>query len=180
MRILLTGPTSSAGKTLLENLTNYEFVTCPHTEYDLNNINDIQRIVELSTGVDHFINLANVGTSQSILLQGVHDNWSSAQKVGKIISFGTLATIVPFDILTQIGADSTMIANKMLLEKVHNELSIKQVFGPQPQSVLIRFANFDEEVGRNQPYTTKQQLVDMLNFIINSNTYISTVDFREI
>lgn len=182
--ILVTGHTSRIGKILVEDLEMlYNVIGISReTGYDLNSDTDINRVVNLSSDVDHVLNLANVGISQTKLLQGIYDLWSSQGKCGKIISFGTLATAVPFELLKTISADTQMIANKLALEKMHNEVCLKKVFGKQPQSTLLRFANFGERTGDRiaEPYTTNRQMIDMVNFVLHSETYISTIDFREI
>ena len=75
-----------------------------------------------------------------------------------------------------------MLSNKLLLEKLHNELSLRQPFGPQPQSVLVRFANFGRKEGKrsNEPYTNEEQMIRLINFLLEVDTYISTIDFRGI
>jgi hypothetical protein len=177
MKILLTGHTSTVGKILAKHYQSHELVLVSRsTGFDLTNESDLERVVELAKDVDCFINLANVGISQSLLLQRVHSIWTQNNHNGKIISFGTLAPSIPFELLLTVSVDTQMVANKLLLEKIHNELSLKKVFGPQPQTALIRFANY----GDKKPSTSEQQIIDAVDFVMKSSTYISALDFREI
>jgi len=177
MKILLTGHTSSVGRTLVNHYRSHELVLVSRaTGFDLTTEADLTRVIELAKDVDCFINLANVGISQSLLLQRVHSMWTQNNHNGKIISFGTLAPSIPFEGLLTVSVDPQMVANKLLLEKIHNELRLKKVFGPQPQTVILRFANY----GDNKPSTSEQQMIEVVDFIMNSNTYISALDFREI
>jgi hypothetical protein len=182
MKILITGYTSPIGDVLTRELQkNHEIIKVSRTSgYDL--YKDLDRVIKISEDVDHFLNLANVGNSQIELLDGVYYCWERLGKSGKIISFGTLATSVPYELLKKIPVDVNMLSNKLLLEKLHNELSFRRPFGPQPQSVLLRFANFGKKEGKrsNEPYTTEEQMIYMINFILETSTYISTIDFREI
>jgi hypothetical protein len=177
MKILITGHTSSVGQALAAHYKTHQLVLVSRqTGFDLTKDEDLQRVVELAKDVDCFINLANVGISQSLLLQRVYSLWEQSNHNGKIISFGTHAPSIAFELLLTVSADPQMIANKMLLEKIHNELKLKKVFGPQPQTVLLRFANY----GHNSPSTTEKQMTDIVDFVIKSDTYISALDFREI
>lgn len=177
MKILLTGHTSSVGQTLSEHYKDHELIKVSRaTGFDLTKEESLQQVVELAMDVDCFMNLANVGVSQSILLQRVHSMWTQSNHYGKIISFGTHAPSIPFESLLTVSVDPQMVANKMLLEKIHNELKLKKVFGPQPQTVLLRFANY----GSNKPSTTEEQMIEIVDFILKSKTYISALDFREI
>ena len=67
MKLLITGHTSAVGKDITEVYNDYIGVS-RITGFDLTNQADIQRVVKLSTEVDHVINLANVGKAQCDLL----------------------------------------------------------------------------------------------------------------
>ena len=183
-KIILTGHTSPVGVILNKYLkSKYEVIEISRkTGYDLRNKLDIDNIIELSDNADHFINLANVGNSQTKLLLGVHNNWESKGKHGKIISFGTFATMIPMQTLWNYSADMEMISSKLLLEETHKQLQMKQLFGNQPQSILIRFMNYGAKTGgrASEPYTDEVKMIEMFDFVFNSTSYISTLDFREI
>jgi hypothetical protein len=183
MKIIITGHTSPIGKVLYSHLEKtHEVIGISRSSgYDLLTQGDIDRVIEESKEADHFINLANIQTQAEILYK-VHKLWSSLGKEGKIINFGTLVTEVPHSLLQKIPVNMQMLANKLSLEKMHRELSLSKPFGSQPQSVLLRFANYGQKLNHraNEPFTSSEQMISMIEFILNSDTYISTLDFREI
>ena len=183
MKIILTGHTSPIGQVLYSHLCKtYEVIGISRdTGYDLTNHDDISRAIGQSAMAQHFINLANVPT-QSDILYGVHAMWSRLGKEGKIISFGTLATEVSYELLKKIPVDMAMMANKLSLEKMHKELAFKQPFGGQPQSVLLRFANYGQKTDHraNEPFTSPEQMISIIDFVLKTDTYISALDFREL
>ena len=183
MKIILTGYTSLVGKVLYEHLSKTHEVIGISREsgYDLLTQADIARVTTQSASADHFINLANIIT-QTDILYSIHTSWSQLGKEGKIINFGTLATEVPHSLLQRIPINMQMLANKLSLEKMHRELAFVTPFGSQPQSVLLRFANYGQKTDHraNEPFTSPEQIISMIEFIINSDTYISALDFREI
>ena len=182
MNILITGHTSSIGSVLYEHLSKNNYVTgiSRATGYDLNY--DTEKITDLSVNYDCFINLANVGTTQSKLLYSINKRWQDRNKQGKIISFGSLITEVNFQLIENIKADYDMIASKLLLEKCHKEITSTKPFGAQPYSVLIRFANYGKKEGfrSTEPYTKPEQMIKIVDDILQTDTYISTIDFREV
>ena len=94
-------------------------------------------------------------------------------KKGKIINVGSLGTIVEYDVLKHLGADLDMVANKLRLEKLHNELSISNPFGSQPESVLVRLGAFDKQV---EPSLKSESIIKLFDFILNSDVYISNIE----
>ena len=184
MKILITGHTSRVGTVLVEHLEkNHELIKVSRsTGYDLTVKEDRIRVIDESVSADCFFNLANVGTSQTDLLFEVYQRWQSLGKAGKIISAGTLATAIPYELLRQVSQDTSMVANKLALEKMHNELAFKVIFGKHVQSILIRFANFGERASdrSQEPYTTNEQLIEIIDFVLNSSSYISSIDFRTV
>jgi len=182
MKIILTGYTSPIGSILYNHLSNtHQVIGIGREDYDLLSFTDIDKLIEQSKTVDHFINLANIPTQAEILYK-VHTAWSELGKDGKIISFGTLATEVPHSLLQRIPIDMQMLASKLSLEKMHRELAFNKPFGIQPQSVLLRFANYGLKTNHraNEPSTTDKQITTIIDFVINNSTYVSSLDFREI
>ena len=182
MNILITGHTSPIGSVLYKHLSENNYVTgiSRDTGYDLNY--DVEKITELSVNYDCFINLANVGNTQTKLLYSINKHWQEKEKTGKIISFGSLITEVNFQLIENIKADYDMIASKLLLEKCHKEITSAKPFGTQPYSVLIRFANYGKKEGfrSTEPYTKPEQMIRLIDDILYTDTYISTIDFREV
>jgi hypothetical protein len=183
-KLIITGHTSSIGKLLFDYYqTKYDVIGISRsTGYDLNDSDDLNRIIKLSLEAKHFINLANVGKSQTELLYYIHKLGSEVGRTGRIINFGTLATEVSFDLLKKIPVDMEMLAHKLSLEKLHKELSVRTPFGKQPESVLIRFANYGKKLEHraNEPFTSPDQMTKIIDFILESDTYISSIDFREV
>lgn len=182
MKILITGHTSNIGKVLFKHLERKHSVTgiSRTSGYDLHT--RIDDIVNMSINFDCVINLANVGTTQTKLLYLINKRWKEENKTGKIISFGSLITEVKFYLIENIEADYNMIASKLLLEKCHKEIVSEKPFGSQPQSVLLRFANYGKKEGfrDTEPYTSPEQMIKIVDDVLYSDTYISTLDFREI
>lgn len=182
MNILITGHTSPIGSVIYKHLSKDHYVTgiSRSTDYDLNY--DIEKITDLSVNYDCVINLANVGITQTKLLYSINKRWQEKEKTGKIISFGSLITEVNFQLIENINADYNMIASKLLLEKCHKEITSKQPFGSQPYSTLVRFANYGKKDGfrSTEPYTKPEQMIRLIDDILYTDTYISTIDFREV
>ena len=86
MKIVITGHTRGLGKAFYDSFINqgHEVIGISRsTGFDIPN--DIDRIVELSTGCDLFINNTYAGDSQLQLLNRLHD------KVGKMVVCGSMA-----------------------------------------------------------------------------------------
>lgn len=178
MKLLITGHTSNIGKVLTSHYKDVVGVS-RSTGFNLKEATDLDRIVELSYDVDHVINLANVGSTQADLLWKIYNSWEKKEKQGKIISFGTLATSINHSTFRNFSSDIDMIGSKLLLEKIHQELSLKKPFGIQPQSVLLRFANYGIK-DNGTPSTSAEEMISVVDFVLTSSSYISTIDFREI
>jgi len=177
MKILLTGHTSSIGKEIVKHYQAHEIVgVSKATGFDLTSQNDLLKVVELAKDVDCFINLANVGISQSTLLYAVYQSWKNSNHRAKIISFGTLATAVPVSHLANLSLDLNMVANKLLLDKLHSELCLPAAI---PQSTLIRFANYGTKSGNrsNDSAVNSKQITDVLDYILFSDVTLTTIDF---
>ena len=182
MKILITGHTSPIGKVLFEHLSKNHDITGISRSSGFDLYTDIEKIIELAAEADCVINLANVGTTQTKLLYSINKLWKEKNKTGKIISFGSLITEVKFYLIENIEADYDMIASKLLLEKCHKEITSEKPFGPQPQSILLRLANYGKKEGfrDTEPYTSAEQMIKIVDDVLYSDTYISTIDFREI
>jgi len=184
MKILMTGHTSPIGSVLFEYLKQKHTIVgiSRSTGYDLNKLEDIQRVVEQSVNYEHFINLSHVGNAQIQLLMSIHKKWSETNKTGKIITFGTLGTELSEDVLKQVGVDLNYIKQKMHLENVHRFLSVKTPFGVQPQSVLIRILNYGEKNGvrQGEPSCDTQDITRIIDTVLNEPLYISSIDIRKI
>ena len=180
MKILLTGYTSIIGNALAEHLSKEHDVVLISRQsgYDLTDKDKFDEVLQLSLECDHVINLAYIGIIQTELLYSIHTLWTEHNNTGKIINVGTLGTNVPYQLLMKVNTEIVMIANKLALEKMHNELSLANPFGIQPQSILIRFAAYGDKKTQI-PNLRIDQLITVFQFILDADFYISTMDFRE-
>lgn len=180
-KILLTGHTSNIGKPLYEFLKQYYEVigVSRQTNYDLTNNNDFERVIELSKDVDCVINLAYIKHVQVDLLYRVHKLWTETKNNGKIISVGSLGTVAPYTLHEQIGTELEVIANKLSLEKLHNELCYNNLFENQPKSILIRLASCVDK-HKNIPYLKSTDINNIFKFILDNDFYLSNLDVREL
>jgi hypothetical protein len=180
----MTGYTSPIGKELFKHFSvNNEVIGISRTSgYDLTNESDLLKIVELSKDFDHFINLANVGSSQTFLLSKIYNHWKELNKPGKILSFGSMASMLPYSLLESVNSDFDYVRSKLSLDMLHAELELKQIFGPQPYSILLRFLNYGEKAGQrsNEKSLNQQEMIDLVDFVLTSDVYISTINFRKV
>ena len=93
-KVVLTGHTSPMGKELCDHLSkNYEVVGVSRdTGYDLINTKDIDRVVDMCLEADLFINLAHIGTAQSLFLKLIDSKWTNKNRLKQVISIGSLVT----------------------------------------------------------------------------------------
>ena len=177
-KILLTGHTSNIGKPLSDFLKQeHDIVPISRSSgYDLTNKNTFDNVVNMSLECDHVINLAYIKTLQTELLYSIYNLWHQNDKYGKIISVGSLGTTASYKLHKQINTETELIANKLSLEKLHNELSLSDPFNKQPQSVLIRLAAFGNR--QNMPSLNTTDMNNLFKFILDQDCYISTIDIR--
>lgn len=184
MKIIMTGHTSPIGSVLFQHLSSAHevFGLSRQNGFDLNKLEDIEKIVNQSVHYDHFINLAHVGDAQCQLLSLIYQKWVNTNHLGKIISFGTLGTVLSEDILKKTGTDLSYFKKKEQLEHLHKHLTIKKIFGAQPQSVLIRILNFGKKTGERQdePSCDKDDIIRTVDYLLNETLYISNIDLRKI
>ena len=182
MKILMTGHTSPIGSALYEHFKHQAHGCSRSNGYDLTQLQDIEKIAELSLQYDHFLNLAYVGTAQTQLLNLIHKSWTNNNKCGKIVSFGTLGTELSLKILQTFNTPMEYFKQKQTLEAVHRRLCIEKPFGPQPQSILIRIMNYGVKVGERsgEPSCDSKDIIRTVEYVLNESCYISTIDLRKI
>jgi hypothetical protein len=155
MKILLTGSTSPIGKVLLPHLNKNYTVTeiSRATNWDLNILENQDRLTELTRDTDVFINLAHINFLQGILL---------ARSYAKVnISFTSLITQFPWSLMKSFsGAD--YIAQKLFLEYVHKELR---------NSALISVSSYGKGV---LPSVTNTQLCNAVDDVIEGRSILPT------
>lgn len=193
MKALITGSTSQSGAILMENI-DMDWVPIDRTHgYTLPD--DIDRLIEHLDDADIFFNLASLGTVQSSLLGYVWDFWNRQQyqTPKKIISFGSLVTELDVpDIVTLNNNNhfdrprekSSYIAEKLLLKKTHEDYKRLHYKGYEnnyvmPQSILLQFGNIMyKNIRKHEPYTSAEELLEVVNFAITCKSYVSEYEVR--
>jgi hypothetical protein len=180
--IALTGATSPIGL-ILHDWFEKNFNVVPisrKTNFDLLTEEGYNNALKIIVDSDIFLNLANIQHIQTNLLLDVYNHWTKIGKNGRIINFGTLTTCVDIDLIKKLNVNMNMLANKLMLDKVHNDLCMKIPFDNQPTSTLIRFANYGKKTGsrEGEPVTSDKQMIEIVDLVVNSTSYISTIDFR--
>lgn len=190
----MTGATSDVGKVVYEHLAEAYEVTpiSRSTGIDLRySEKSMQYIVGL---YDVFVNLANIDYFQGDALYQVYDVFEKQQTTHpkKIISFGSLVTELPMRIIVDSNKSyyhrereqSEYIGQKLYLEKVHNECVQRHLAGytndyAMPQSVLLKLGNvFEKKERSHEPYTTKDQLLEVIDAVLLGSNYIPTLEVR--
>lgn len=193
MKAVITGATSQSGQILMENI-DIDWVPIDRTHgYTLPE--DADKMLEHLDDADIFFNLASIGNLQSSLLAYVWDYWNKQKpnKPKKIISFGSLVTELDMSDIIDINENgyfdrpregNQYISEKLLLKKTHKDYKRLHYKGYQndwtmPQSILLQFGNIMYKSIRNQePYTTAEELLEVVNFAISCKSYISEYEVR--
>lgn len=145
MNIVLTGSTSPIGKIIFKHLTKRSFnVTV--VGRDLYNIEEQNKLVDLTKNSDVFINSAHIGYLQGVLLE--------KSQARTNISFTSLITQYPWSI-TQNFNTPEYISQKLFLEHVHNTTE---------NSVLVSISNYGNGP---VPSITDQQIIKTIDKIID-------------
>ena len=103
------------------------------TGYDLTTQQDQDRVVDEALTRDIFLNIAHVGSAQSALLLKLKQRWTEESLVKKVMTSGTLATILETKLLEQVNIDKQYLHDKYHLDAVSNSLSNQTPFGAQLQ-----------------------------------------------
>lgn len=202
MKAVITGSTSQSGQILMENI-DLDWVPVDRTNgYTLPD--DCDKLIEHLVDADIFFNLASIGTLQSSLLAYVWDFWNrqEPQTTKKIINFGSLVTELDIPNIVSINQNSffdrpreknNYIAEKLLLKKTHEDykrLHLQQHIQIHlhkdyennytiPQSILLQFGNIMyKSTRKEQPYTSAEELLEIVNFAISCKSYISEYEVR--
>ena len=193
MKAVITGASSQSGAILMENI-DIDWVPIDRTHgYTLPD--DVDRLIEHLVDADIFFNLASIGTLQSSLLSYVWDFWNKQQyqTPKKIISFGSLVTELDISDIVSINEDnhfdrprekSSYIAEKLLLKKTHEDYKRLHYKGYEnnyamPQSILLQLGNIMyKTIRKDEPYTSAEELLEVVNFAISCKSYISEYEVR--
>ncbi len=161
MKIIITGHTSGIGKYLYDQFktSNHEVHGISRTNgFDL--LKDIDKIVELSTGCDLFINNANVETCQIQLLDQLYN------KVDKMIVMGSVAG--DYDQL--INNDYSK--NKKALAERCKQLSLL----PGNKIIHLNISMLEDAVSSDNLITFKE-VYETINFWVQ-NSRITNLNFE--
>lgn len=193
MKAVITGASSQSGAILMENI-DIDWVPIDRTHgYTLPD--DVDRLIEHLVDADIFFNLASIGTLQSSLLSYVWDFWNKQQyqTPKKIISFGSLVTELDVSDIVSINENnhfdrprekSSYIAEKLLLKKTHEDYKRLHYKGYEnnyamPQSILLQLGNIMyKTIRKDEPYTSAEELLEVVNFAISCKSYISEYEVR--
>ena len=182
---IITGSTNPVGNIIFEKYKNqYNWLVVSRSNgFDLLTQESCDRVVELAKDADVFFNIACIVHSQSELAIRVFNTWKKNANfdIKKIISFGTLATDFSVNDLQLLrGFQSEYVSTKLLLEKAHKELCYDHLtnnWHNMPQSILIKFGNL-LEASNNEPFTDSEQLIEAVDYVLNSQSYISDLSVR--
>lgn len=184
MKAVITGHSGEIGQTVKSIFPDYEWMDVGRSlGIDLSTDEGIDNLLKLIEHADIFFNIANVGPNQGYILKKVFEIFLQQQtkKSKKIINFGSLITTLDSNFKENT---QNYICSKLYLEKVHKECCDQHIKGWQlnyavPQSILLRFGNILEKKERQtQPYTNKDQLIEVVRYAVESKSYISDIDVR--
>lgn len=192
-RAVITGATSDVSKIIMNHF-DFEWIPVSRT-HGITLPDDIEKIMQGIRSSDIFFNIGQFGTIQSDLLGLVWNTWNmqETKTPKKIISFGSLVTDMQLQTILELNdftyfnrtrEKSGYIAEKLLLKKTHNEYKNLHLTGYRkeycvPQSILINLGNvLYKDVRSHEPYTNEEQLIEAVDFVINSKSYISDIELR--
>lgn len=170
------------GKELFEHYSkNFNCLGVSRTTgYDLNKVEDQDRVVSEALDSDIFLNVAHVGTAQSTLLMKLKQHWSLELPLRKVITIGSLATKVPKKLLDQVGIDKQYLRDKHHIDAVSSCLANETPFGQQLQFSLVRVLNYGEKTGERsgEPTCSAEDIIRTIDYLIEEPMYVSTLDVR--
>lgn len=190
---VVTGASSEVGQ-LIINHFDYNWIFIDRT-HGVTLPDDIQIFKNAIIDAHIFFNLANLGTLQTDLLAHTWNAWNNLRPdcPRKIINFGSLITEIDMQTILQMNnwscfsrnrAKSNYLAEKLLLNKTHVEYKNLHLRGLHcdyclPQSILIKFGNVLRKENRlHEPFTTGEELIEVVSYAINSKSYISDLEVR--
>ena len=193
MRAVITGASSEISKIIMDHF-DYDWIPVSRT-HGITLPDDIDKIMQGIKSSDLFFNIGQHGTTQSDLLALVWNTWNMQETSTpkKIISFGSLVTDMQLQTILEMNdfnyfnrqrEKSEYIAEKLFLEKVHGEYKNLHLTGYQksycmPQSILIKLGNvMYKDIRSHEPYTSQEQLLEAVEYVINSKSYISDLELR--
>ena len=184
MKAVITGHSGEIGQIVKNIFPDYEWIDVGRSsDIDLRTDQGVNDLLKFSKYADIFFNIANVGPNQGYILKKVFEIFLKQKNKDpkKIINFGSLITTLDSNFQEN---KQDYISSKLYLEKVHKECCDQHINGWQldyavPQSILIRFGHILEKEERGkQPYTNKDQLIEVVRYAVESKSYISDIDVR--
>ncbi len=143
-KFLITGGLDGLGNGLVEYFRPGSRGISRRNGYDINTNRD--KIVDLARSFDVFVNLANSGFNQALMLYDIFNDWEKIDKKGYIINVGSYGTYNPGDawrpwLAAKFALD---IANKQCCKKIEEK-------NLPFRSTNIRFGMLDTDKSRAKP-----------------------------
>lgn len=157
MKIILTGASSALGKVLFDHYINkHDIIPVSRLHnWDLTLEHKQQELIELTNLVDVFLNVANIGHLQGLLLE------KSQAKIN--ISFGSLITKFSWSQMKQFN-NYEYVSQKLFLEYVHKDLK---------NSALINISKY----GKSDilPSVTDEQIIYAVDDVISGKAILPKI-----
>ena len=193
MRAVITGASSDISKLIMDHF-DYDWTPISRT-HGIKLPDDIEKVMQGIKSADLFFNIGQHGTVQTDLLALVWNTWNmqETKKPKKIISFGSLVTDMHLQTILEMNdftyfnrqrEKSEYIAEKLMLEKVHNEYKNLHLTGYKkdyclPQTILVKLGNvLYKDIRSHEPHTNEDQLLEVVDYVVNSKSYISDIEVR--
>ncbi len=186
MDILVIGNTSGLGKACYDHFKSSAdtVVGINRSTHDLENKDDVHKVIAIAEDCDIVLNIAKVQPAQSLILLKTYERWKLTEHSGHIISIGSLATNFDRNSFSEwIDEDMvSYLADKQELETIHQSIAYNQPFGDQPKSTLIKPLNIGQKIGEreDEPYNTKNEILELIEYCIENPSWLSTIEVRKI
>jgi NADP-dependent 3-hydroxy acid dehydrogenase YdfG len=185
MEVLVIGNTSGVGELCYNRFgLNNNVTGVNRTTHDLENDEDVYKVIALAEKSDLVLNIAKVQPAQNLILLKTYERWKLNNHNGHIISIGSIATNFDRNNFNE-WIDSDMVsylAYKKELEQIHNSIANNQPFGDQPKSTLIKPLNIGQKpIPRDdEPYCTKYEILDLIEYVVDHPCWLSTIEVRKL
>jgi hypothetical protein len=162
MKYAITGHTSGIGKRFFERLSPNVIGFSKSTGYDITSRTDRRKIIDESQGCDVFVNNANAGYGQTLLLIELFQTWKDQNKT--IINVGSRVAEVtlPTSRLDLLHYQSEKLILKEMSNKIQSFKSrciveYRWFAYVGTEKILSKYPNFT-----TNDYITEDQAVDII------------------